>query len=102
MILSNEPGYYKAGEYGIRIESLVVVIPLEARPAADGLLGFDTLTMAPIDLALVLPSLLSRDEARWLDAYHLRVREAIAPRVDAETATWLETATRPLRAGRRR
>jgi Xaa-Pro aminopeptidase len=94
MIVSNEPGYYKAGEYGIRIESLVVVVP---RPRPVGgeadLLGFETLTLAPIDLALVEPTLLSVDEAAWLDAYHARVRETITPAVDAETAAWLARAT---------
>jgi Xaa-Pro aminopeptidase len=94
MIVSNEPGYYKAGEYGIRIESLVVVV---SRPRPVGgeadLLGLEILTLAPIDLALVEPALLSVDETAWLDAYHARVRETITPAVDAETAAWLAGAT---------
>jgi len=97
MILSNEPGYYKAGEYGIRIESLVVVTPLGTPPGGEAeLLGFETLTLAPIDLALVEPGLLTPVEAAWLDAYHARVREAITPLVDVDTAAWLHGATRPL------
>ena len=101
MIVSNEPGYYKAGAYGIRIESLVAVTPVPAPPGAEyELLGFETLTLAPIDLALVEPALLTAEEVAWLDAYHARVREAIAPLVDAETATWLEAATRPVASRR--
>ena len=97
MILSNEPGYYKTGAYGIRIENLVTVVEL---PRVEGgerdMLGFETLTLAPIDLGLVEPSLLSAEEIAWLDAYHARVREAIGPQLDAETAAWLTEATRPL------
>jgi Xaa-Pro aminopeptidase len=97
MIVSNEPGYYKAGEYGIRIESLVVVTPVPGPPGGEVVLhGFETLTLAPIDRALVDPGLLTSAERAWLDAYHARVRETIAPRVDPETAAWLAAATRPL------
>ena len=97
MIVSNEPGYYKTGAYGIRIESLVVVAPLPTPSGGEvTLYGFETLTLAPIDRALVDPALLTPAEIAWLDAYHARVREAIAPKVDAETAAWLAEATRPL------
>lgn len=97
MIVSNEPGYYKPGAYGIRIESLVVVVPVPTPPGGEvTLYGFETLTRAPIDRALVEPSLLTAGERAWLDDYHARVREAIAPRVDRETAAWLAEATRPL------
>jgi Xaa-Pro aminopeptidase len=98
MILSNEPGYYKTGEYGIRIENLVLVA--EARPVAGAdkpLNTFETLTLAPIDLRLIEPALLTRDEIAWLDAYHARVAETLSPLLDAETRAWLEAATRPLR-----
>jgi Xaa-Pro aminopeptidase len=99
MIVSNEPGYYKTGEYGIRIESLVVVAPRPRPPGGElDLLGFDTLTLAPIDVTLVEPGLLSATERDWLDAYHARVRERITPRVDPATAAWLEGATRRLRS----
>ncbi len=100
MILSNEPGYYKTGAYGIRIENLVLVI--EAQPVAAAekpLLRFETLTLAPIDRRLIDASLLTPEETGWLDRYHVNVRGLLAPRVDAATRSWLEAATRPLKAG---
>jgi len=97
MIVSNEPGYYKTGAYGIRIESLVVVVPLPAPPGGEvTLYGFETLTLAPIDRTLVEPDLLTPPELAWLDGYHARVRESISPKVDREVAAWLAGATRPL------
>ena len=93
MIISNEPGYYKDGEYGIRIENLVTVVEDKDH---RGMLGFETLTLAPIDLEAVDRSLLTADEVAWLNAYHKRVREAITPLVDKETAKWLEGATRAI------
>jgi Xaa-Pro aminopeptidase len=98
MIVSNEPGYYRTGAYGIRIESLVAVVSVGAPPGGElELYGFETLTLAPVDRTLVDPGLLAADEVAWLDAYHARVAKAIAPLVDAETARWLAGATRPLR-----
>jgi Xaa-Pro aminopeptidase len=97
MILSNEPGYYKAGSYGIRIENLVLVT--EAPPVAGAekkLDAFETLTLVPIDRRLIAPALMARDEIAWLDAYHARVRETLSPLVDEATRAWLETATQPL------
>jgi Xaa-Pro aminopeptidase len=100
MIVSNEPGYYKTGEYGIRIESLVAVIELPPVAGAEAPLhGFETMTLAPIDRALVDPAGLSRGEIAWLDAYHARVRAALTPHLDPETATWLAAATRSLAEG---
>ncbi len=100
MIISNEPGYYKAGEYGIRIENLIVVVE---RPAIAGgeekMLGFETITLAPIDLDLVDVALMTHDEIAWLNAYHTEVREKLTPLLDKETAAWLAEATRPLHAG---
>ena len=99
MIVSNEPGYYKTGAYGIRIENLVVVQPAETGPRGDDqreILCFETLTLAPIDRALVDRDLLDDAEIEWLDAYHRRVRETITPLVDAETARWLAGATAPI------
>jgi len=90
MILSNEPGYYRAGAYGIRIENLVLVT--EARPVAGAekpLNAFETLTLAPIERRLIEPALLTHEEAAWLDAYHARVRDTLAPIVDAQTREWL-------------
>ncbi|HEY3777857.1 MAG TPA: aminopeptidase P family protein [Rhizomicrobium sp.] len=95
MICSNEPGYYKAGEYGIRIENLVVVTEPEEIPGGErGMMHFETITLAPIDLELVEVSLLGEDERNWLNAYHARVRETLSPHVDPETTAWLVHATR--------
>ena len=96
MVVSNEPGYYKTGAYGIRIENLVAVT--EADSADTGFLGFETLTLAPIDRALVEPAMLTVDERAWLDAYHARVAKTLAPLLaDDETAlAWLKAATAPL------
>src|SRR5258708_34010412 len=97
MIVSNEPGYYKPVAYGIRIESLLVVTPCADLPGAEReMLCFETLTLAPIDRNLVAPTLLTADEIAWLDAYHARVRETLAPGLDAATAQFLAAATRPI------
>ncbi len=97
MILSNEPGYYKAGGYGIRIENLVLVVEGPKVAGAERPLNaFETLTLAPIDRTLIATALLDGDEIAWLDAYHARVRDALSPHVDAATAVWLDAATRPL------
>lgn len=96
MIISNEPGYYKAGHYGIRIENLVVA---ETRKIAGGerdMLGFETLTLAPIDRRLIVPALLEEDEIAWLNAYHLRVYKTLAPHLEAAVRKWLKAATKPL------
>jgi Xaa-Pro aminopeptidase len=100
MILSNEPGYYRTGAYGIRIENLVLVT--EAPPAAAAekpLNAFETLTLAPIDTRLIEPAMLDAEEKLWLDAYHARVRETLTPIVDAPTRDWLMAATAPLQGG---
>ncbi|MFQ5984865.1 MAG: aminopeptidase P family protein [Alphaproteobacteria bacterium] len=97
MICSNEPGYYKAGSHGIRIESLVAVVPSERTEAGErDLLELETLTRAPIDRMLIDPDLMARPEIAWLEAYHAEVRSTLTPLVDAETAAWLEEVTRPL------
>ncbi len=97
MILSNEPGYYKAGAYGIRIENLVTVVEQELQPGEDrAMLAFETLTLAPIDTSLVDTALMSDGEIAWLDAYHLRVREALEGQLKGEDADWLQKATEPL------
>jgi Xaa-Pro aminopeptidase len=100
MILSNEPGYYKAGEYGIRIENLVLVVEgPKVEGAEKPLNAFETLTLVPIDRRLIEPKLLTVDELSWLDAYHARVAEALAPLVDEPTRPWLAAATKPLGRG---
>ena len=97
MILSNEPGYYKAGAYGIRIENLVLVVEADAIEGAEKQLNtFETLTLAPIDRRLIDPTLMTVGEIAWLDAYHARVAETIAPLVDKDTEAWLREMTRPL------
>jgi Xaa-Pro aminopeptidase len=101
MIVSNEPGYYAPNAFGIRIENLVAV---EARTIAGGerpMLGFETLTLAPIDLSLVEPKLMDAEEIQWLDAYHARVRKTLSPLLDAPTRRWLTQATRRLAVGKR-
>lgn len=97
MIVSDEPGYYKAGEYGIRIENLIVVREIPRPEGAErDLLGFETLTLAPLDRRLIACDLLTAEERAWVDAYHARVREEIAPQVDRATQAWLVSATEPL------
>ena len=96
MIVSNEPGYYKAGAYGIRVENLVLVQQADGSAERE-MLGFETLTLAPIDRNLVDPSLLDEDEIAWLDAYHTRVRETLTSLVGPDTARWLAEATEPIR-----
>ena len=99
MILSNEPGYYRTGAYGIRIENLVAVQPCADLEGSERpMLSFETLTLAPIDLALVEPALLTSAEIAWLNAYHARVREALVPQLDPATAAWLIQATDPVMA----
>ena len=94
MILSNEPGYYRAGEYGIRLENLVIVEKREIKGAEREMYGFETITLAPFDLNCVEPKLLTGEERAWLDAYHARVRKTLSPLVDAKTRKWLREATR--------
>ncbi len=97
MIVSNEPGYYKTDAYGIRIENLVCVVEApDIEGAERPMLGFETLTRAPIDRALIDTALLTEAETVWLDEYHAEVREALTPLVDGETAAWLARVTRPL------
>jgi Xaa-Pro aminopeptidase len=97
MICSNEPGFYKAGAFGIRIENLVVVTAPQPLPGGERpMMGFETITLAPIDRNLVEPALLTEGERAWLNDYHARVRAAVAPLLDEETRAWLERATQPV------
>ncbi|HAK64068.1 MAG TPA: X-Pro aminopeptidase [Alphaproteobacteria bacterium] len=97
MIVSNEPGYYKQGAFGIRIENLVLVqAPQMIAGGEREMMGFETLTLAPIDLRLVERALLSDEEAGWLNAYHAEVREKLSPLVDAQTAAWLAQSARAI------
>ena len=96
MILSNEPGYYKAGEYGIRFENLVLVVPVEVAGAEAELLGFEVLTLAPIDRRLIEVGMLNPDERAWIDDYHARVAREIGPRLEGDDRRWLEEKCQPL------
>lgn len=99
MILSNEPGYYKQGEYGIRIENLILVEEREIAGAEGRYFGFETLTFAPIDKALVDTSLLTRDELRWWDDYHAHVLKIVGPQLDGDALAWVTEACAPLSKG---
>jgi Xaa-Pro aminopeptidase len=100
MILSNEPGFYLPGAYGIRLENLLLVQPADFPAQKRKFLRFETLTLAPFDRALIAPELLSPDALAWLNAYHARVRAEIGalldPVEDAEALAWLEAATAPI------
>ena len=98
MVLSNEPGYYREGAFGIRIENLVAVIPAPPLDGADAreMLAFETLTFAPIDRRLIDPSALDTAEREWLNAYHAEVREKIGPLVSEPARAWLMAATAPV------
>jgi Xaa-Pro aminopeptidase len=99
MILSNEPGYYKPGEYGIRIENLIIVTEPKTIEGGDiPIMEFETITLAPIDKRLIDTTLLTRAELQWLDAYHARVLTEVGPMVDSATRAWLTLATAPFEA----
>ncbi|WP_090708498.1 MULTISPECIES: aminopeptidase P family protein [unclassified Beijerinckia] len=99
MILSNEPGYYRTGAFGIRIENLVLVEERAITGAERDMYGFETLTLVPIDTRAIDKNLMTQDEVRWLDAYHQRVRKALSPLVSPATRKWLVKATKPLGRG---
>lgn len=98
MILSNEPGYYREGAFGIRIENLIAVHAAPPLPGADDrpMLGFETLTLAPIDRRLIRREMLCEAEIAWLDSYHARVHDALSEKVAPATAIWLKAACAPL------
>ncbi len=93
MVISNEPGFYKEGDYGIRIENLIYVVE---DPDHEGFLKFETLTLCPIDTRLVEISLLTQDERIWLNAYHARVNAEIGPRLEGNVKAWLAQVTQPI------
>ncbi len=98
MILSNEPGYYRAGAFGIRIENLIAVVDAPTLPDGDDrtMLCFETLTFAPIDRRLIVADALTAAERGWLNAYHAEVHAKIAPLLDGDAATWLKAACAPI------
>ncbi|MGL4558915.1 MAG: aminopeptidase family protein P, partial [Afipia sp.] len=96
MILSNEPGYYKTDAFGIRIENLELVTEAKIEGAEKPMNAFETLTLAPIDRRLINANRISKQELRWLNDYHARVRQEIRPLVDEATKVWLDAATEPM------
>jgi len=96
MILSNEPGYYKAGEFGIRIENLFLVEEREIEGGEQTMLGFETLTFAPLERKLIDVAMLSPNQRQWVDDYHAKVRALIAPQLEGDDLEWLEAQTAPL------
>ena len=99
MVVSNEPGYYKEGAFGIRIENLEIVrfSPLQENVLNNyQMLCFEVLTLAPIDKNLVKPEIMTQQEIDWLNHYHDRVRQTLTPLLDNGTAVWLESATKSL------
>ena len=97
MVVSNEPGFYKAGHYGIRIENLQAVVErIELSSVERKMFGFETLTLVPIDRRLIDAEMLTKPERLWLDDYHARVRQALRPLADEATARWLMEATEPI------
>ena len=98
MIVSNEPGYYREGAFGIRIENLMVVQPAEIQPGGDqtGKLCFETLNFVPIDRRLIARDMLSAPERDWLDGYHAQCRDKISSRLSQDARLWLAQATAPL------
>ena len=99
MIVSNEPGYYAAGDFGIRIENLLVVVNKnegEKDPRKRKYLGFEKLTLIPICKSLIDTSMLTQEERQWVDSYHATVWEKISPLVSEEARVWLKDATAPL------
>lgn len=97
MILSNEPGYYKPGAYGIRIENIIIVKSIDIPGAEKSMLGFETITLAPIDLKLIELALLTDFEIKWLNDYHLEVYNKLSPLLETEVREWLKETTLPLK-----
>lgn len=96
MFISNEPGYYKAGDYGIRLENLVLVEPRAIAGAEGEYFGFETLTLVPFDATMLDTSLLSPEDIAWWNAYHAQVLEVIGAQLDGEERAWLEARCRPI------
>jgi Xaa-Pro aminopeptidase len=96
MILSNEPGYYKPGAFGIRIENLVLVEERQIEGQEGRYLGFETLTFVPLDRKLIDKRLLTAEEIAWVDGYHAQVRTLLSPRLTGDDLAWVERETMPL------
>ena len=100
MIVSNEPGYYRDGGFGIRIENLVYIHePRDIELGETAMMGFETLTLCPIDQDLILPELMTDEQINWLNTYHANVRDVLTPYIDDEAAlSWLNAQTKPIKA----
>ncbi|HHI82299.1 MAG TPA: M24 family metallopeptidase, partial [Rhizobiales bacterium] len=97
MIISNEPGYYRPGAFGIRLENLILVKSPESVPGGErDMMSFETLTLAPFDNRLIDPTALTPAELAWLNRYHTRLRKQLAPLLDGPTRKWLNRACRVL------
>jgi Xaa-Pro aminopeptidase len=98
MVTSIEPGLYRPGQWGIRIENLVMNVPAatEERETFGEFLEFETLTLCPIDTRCIARELLRADEIDWLDRYHATVRERLSPLVEGDALAWLRTRTEPV------
>jgi len=96
MILSDEPGYYLPGAYGVRLENLVLVQPADFPESRKKFLRFETLTLVPFDRALIEPAMLAPDALAWLNDYHARVEAALTPHIEPEAQAWLRAACAPL------
>lgn len=95
MTVTDEPGLYLEGKFGVRIENTLLIVPAATTPFGE-FLGFETLTLAPIDTTPVLPDMLTAEERQWLNSYHRRVCETLSPYLSAAEAAWLKAAARPL------
>lgn len=95
MTVTDEPGLYLEGKFGVRIENTLLIVPAATTDFGE-FLGFETLTLAPIDTTPVLPYMLTAEERQWLNSYHRRVRETLSPHLSAAEAAWLKAAARPL------
>ncbi len=97
MIVSNEPGYYREGHYGIRLENLCAITePQAVEGGEEPVMGFETLTLAPFDRRLIVPEMLTAEELDWLNAYHARVRKELSPHLKGGALKWLKSATAAL------
>ena len=96
MILSDEPGFYAPGQYGIRLENLLLVQPADLPAATKPFLRFETLTLAPFDRRLIGRDLLTAEETAWIDSYHARVNAEIGPHLDPAAGAWLAACCAPI------
>jgi Xaa-Pro aminopeptidase len=96
MVTSIEPGLYRAGQWGVRIENLVMNTPAAVNEGFGDFLEFETLTLCPIDTRCIDPTLLRPDERAWLNAYHAEVRQRLSPRVEGAALDWLMRRTEPI------